>query len=329
MACSVCSARSIIFLFLLSAIPFAYIISLELASPPTHVFHYHSSGFFRDCAMWDDLNRRFIVGFFDNGLGEIRVPDDHSSDTVLEEVTLVKDLDLAGNASLGIAFDRPRNRLLVAVADVHGNKYSGLAAYDLSTWKRQFLTQLNGPSNGKAFADDVAVDPEGNAYITDVVGSQIWKVGKDGDLLTTIKSPLFIQKQWFKNLLGLNGIVYHPDGFLLVVHTLSGKLFKIDLSNKDEEAVKLIKVNGGSLILGDGLLLLSPSKLVVAGIPSGRLVESSDGWESGSVVGKFKGSGHRLASAATVKDGKVYLNHVFGMGYPKKKHAIVEAVFST
>ncbi|XP_065860328.1 uncharacterized protein [Euphorbia lathyris] len=328
MPCSLCSARSLIFFFILSAIPVAYIISLELASPPTHVFHYHSSGFFRECAKWDDLNRRFIVSYFENGLGEIRVPDDHS-DGVLEEVTLVKDADLAGNASLGIAFDRPRNRLLVAIADVFGNRYSALAAYDLSTWKRLFLTQLSGPSNGKAFADDVAVDPEGNAYITNAAGSQIWKVGKDGDLLTTIKSPLFIQKQWYKNLVGLNGIVYHPDGFLLVVHTFSGKLFKIDVSNKNEEAVKLIKVNGGSLTLGDGLLLLSPSKLVVAGNPSGRLVESSDGWESASVVGKFKGPSHRLASAATVKDGKVYLNHLVGMGYPNKKHAFVEAVFST
>ncbi|WCJ22322.1 Calcium-dependent phosphotriesterase superfamily protein [Euphorbia peplus] len=324
-----CSGRSLLLLFLISAVPAAYIISLELTPPSTHVFTYHSSGFFRECSKWDDLNRRFIVSFFENGLGEIRVPDgdDQSSGGVLEEVTVVKDVDLAGNSSLGIAFDRPRNRVLVAVADVLRNKYSALAAYDLSTWKRLFLTQLSGPSDAKAFADDVAVDPEGNAYVTDVVGSQIWKVGKDGELLTPIKSPLFIQKQWYQNLVGLNGIVYHPDGFLLVVHTFSGKLFKVDLS-KDEESVKLVNVNGGSLIMGDGILLLSPSKLVVAGNPSGRLVESSDGWESASIVGKFKGPTHRLASAATLKDGKVYLNHLVGMGYPKKKHAIVEAVFS-
>lgn len=69
-----------------------------------------------------------------------------SEEEVLEEVPVVKDVDLAGNASLGIAIDRPRNRLLAVYADPLGNRYGALAAYDLSTWKRLFLTQLSGPS---------------------------------------------------------------------------------------------------------------------------------------------------------------------------------------
>lgn len=181
--------------------------------------------------------------------------------------------------------------------------------------------------DGKSFADDVAVDAEGNAYVTDCKGSKIWKVAADGKLLSTIKSPLFIPKVWYKNLVGLNGIVYHPDGFLLVVHTFSGSLLKVDLSNKEEEVVKLVTVVGGSLTFGDGLELLSPTQLVVAGNPSARLVESSDGWETASIIAVFNGPKHRLASAATVKDGKVYLNHLIGMGYPRRKHALVQAVF--
>ncbi|OAY61928.1 uncharacterized protein LOC110613282 [Manihot esculenta] len=327
MAFSLCSTKSLFFLFFISAIPLAFIISLELAKPTTHVFHYHSSGFFRECAKWDDLNRRFIVSFLDGGVGEIRVPDDYSSDTVLQEVTVVKDVDVAGNSSLGIVVDQPRNRVLVVTANVLGNKYSGLASYNLSTWDRLFLTTLSGPNDEASFADDVAVDAEGNAYVTDAKSSKIWKVGKDGELLSIIKNPLFISKEWYKNVVALNGIVYHPDGFLIAIHTFSGNLYKIDVA-KDNE-VKLIKVSGGSLSFGDGLELVSPTTLVVAGNPSGRLVESSDGWETASVVAKFKGPAHRLATAATVKEGKVYLSHMIGMGYPKKKHAIVEAIFST
>lgn len=240
---------------------------------------------------------------------------------------MVKDADLTGNASLGISVDRPRNRLLVAVADVFGNRFSALAAYDLDTWNRLFLTQLNGPSDEKAFADDVAVDAEGNAYVTDAKATKIWKVSVNGELLSTIQNPLFAAKEWYRNLISLNGIVYHPDGYLIVIHTLTGELFKIDLAKGDE--VKVIKVAGGPLTFGDGIELLSPTKLVVAGNPSGRLVESTDGWETAAVVAKFKGPAHRLATAATVKDGRVYLNHMFGIGYPKKKHALVEAVFST
>lgn len=172
------------------------------------------------------------------------------------------------------------------------------------------------------------MDAEGNAYVTDAKASKIWKVGVDGELLSIIRSPLFIAKEWYRNLVGLNGIVYHPDGYLLVIHTFSGNIFKIDVAKGGEE-VKVVDVAGGPLTFGDGLELLSPTKLVVAGNPSGRLVESLDGWQSASVVGRFKGPSHRLATAATVKDEKVYLNHMFGLGYPKKKHALVEAVFST
>lgn len=178
----------------------------------------------------------------------------------------------------------------------------------------------------KSFADDVAVDIEGNAYVTDAKSSKIWKVGVDGELLSIIRSPLFIPKEWYKNLVGLNGIAYHPDGFLIVIHTFSGNLFKIEIGKGDHQ-VKLIEVKGGPLSFGDGIELLSATKLVVAGNPSARLVESSDGWETASVVAKFSGPAHRLATAATVKDGRVYLNHMFGLGFPKKKHALVEAVF--
>ncbi|GMI76021.1 hypothetical protein like AT2G16760 [Hibiscus trionum] len=325
MALRFCSPRFLVFVFLVSAIPIAYIISEERAEPTNHVFRYHSTGFFRECAKWDDQGRRFLASFLEGGVGEIHVPEYYTPGVVLQEKTVVKDFDLAGNSSLGIAVDRPRNRLLVVIADVLRNRYSALAAYDLSTWNRLFLTQLSGPSDEKSFADDVAVDADGNAYVTDAKASKIWKVGANGEFLSVIRNPLFTPKEWYKSLVALNGIVYHPDGYLIVIHTFSGNLFKIDLNKGDE--VKLIEVDGGSLVFGDGLELISPTKLVVAGNPSGRLVESSDGWETASVVAKFKGPVHRLATAATVKDGKVYLSHLVGMGYPKKTHALVEAVF--
>lgn len=186
---------------------------------------------------------------------------------------------------------------------------------------------MGGAGDGKSLADDVAVDGNGNAYITDAKGSKIWKVGVDGHLLSVITSPLFHpREEWYYNLVGLNGIVYHPNGFLLVIHTSTGSLFKIDAGK--EEVVTKIELVKGSLVMGDGLELLSPTRLVVAGTPSGRLVESLDGWETAAVVGRYVGPMHRMATSATVKDGKVYLNHAFGGGLPRRKHVINEAVFS-
>ncbi|XP_059311808.1 uncharacterized protein LOC132063329 [Lycium ferocissimum] len=320
-----CSTKFFLLIFFVSAIPIAFVIHLETSAPTTHVYHYHSTGWLRECSKWDGPNSRFIVSFFEGGLGVIPVHADYSSRNVLQEIPVVKDVDLTGNASLGFTIDRERNRVLVAIADVFGNRYSALAAYDLTSWNRLFLTKLSGPEDEKAFADDVVVDTEGNAYITDAKANKIWKVGANGELKYTIKNPVFTPKEWYNKLVGLNGIVYHPNGYLLVAHTFSGNLYKIEIAKGDE--VKLVKINNGSLKFGDGMELLSSTKLIVAGNPT-RLVESSDDWESGTIVGKAKGAIHRLATAATVKEGTVYLNHMIGLGYPRKKHVLVEAVFS-
>lgn len=132
----------------LSAIPVGIIVSLERAQPATHVYHYHSSGWFRECAKWDSDNHRFIVSYFEGGVGQISVPENEKElqGRVLEEVRLVKETQLGGNASVGLTIDRNRNRVLVVNADVLGNRYGALVAYDLSTWNRLFLTQLSGPS---------------------------------------------------------------------------------------------------------------------------------------------------------------------------------------
>ncbi|KAM7521409.1 hypothetical protein LguiA_011311 [Lonicera macranthoides] len=72
-----------------------------------------------------------------------------------------------------------------------------------------------------------------------------------------------------------------------------------------------------------------PALLVVAGTPFTRLVERNDNWESARVIGKYSALRHRLPTATTVKDRKVYIRHLFGMGYPGNKHALVEALFTS
>ncbi|KAK9050715.1 hypothetical protein SSX86_030315 [Deinandra increscens subsp. villosa] len=61
----------------------------------------------------------------------------------------VLNTDAVGNGTCGVFIDRPRNRVVVAIADVFGNTYSAVAAYDLDSWKRLFFTQLS--SSGSLF----------------------------------------------------------------------------------------------------------------------------------------------------------------------------------
>ncbi|CAH1434178.1 unnamed protein product [Lactuca virosa] len=330
MASFFCSTRFLLLLLVLSAIPVAIIISLESATPSSHYYQFHSTGWFRESSKWDEVKRRFIVSFTDGGgLGVVHVPDDHNpnDNVVLEEIPVVKNTDAVGNGTCGLFIDRPRNRVVVAIADVFGNTYSAVAAYDMDSWKRLFFTQLSSSADGKSFADDVAVDAEGNAYVTDAKGTQIWKVGVDGELLSVIRSPLFHAKEWYKDIVTLNGIAYHPNGYLLVSHTMTGNLFRVEIKNNNK--VTVVKVDG-SLSIADGMeLLAGGTKLVVAGANGVKLVESKDDWATASVIGRSPVLKHRIATAALVKDGKVYINHALGMGYPNKKHVLLQATFSS
>jgi sugar lactone lactonase YvrE len=189
----------------------------------------------------------------------------------------------------------------------------------------RLLTHRYWFAGESTFPDDVASDEDGNAYVTDAMGGKIWKVSPDGALLGVISNATFTQRPGARhNLIGLNGIVHHPNGYLLVVHTSGGDLFKVD---PKAETVRVVKVQG-SLRRGDGLELLSATRLVVAGMPS-RLVDSSDDWETARVTGQYVGPIHRVGSSATVKEGNVYINHIFGFGLGKKKtHVLAKAVFT-
>ncbi|KAF3773465.1 hypothetical protein EJ110_NYTH47971 [Nymphaea thermarum] len=324
MALAMPSGSFMAVLLLLTAVPMAFIVSLERSASSGPHIGYHSKWWFRESVEWDDRGRRFIVSCFEGGLGQIVVPDGDFSGALEEETAVAALKELPGISFLGIRVDRRRNRLLVVLADALRGRFGGVAAYDLDSWQQLFLTQLSGP-DVKTLADDVAVDDDGNAYVTDAKGSKIWKVGVNGELLSTIQSDLFTErKEWYLNFIGLNGIVYHPSGFLLVIHTSTGSLFKVDV---DKELVSKVEIVQGSLMFGDGMELLSATQLVVAGTPSGRLVESLDGWKTAKVIGRYIGPMHRIASAATVKDGKTYVHHIVGLGLGKSKHLITEAVF--
>ena len=80
----------------------------------------------------------------EGGLGIIPISNSTTT-SVLPEIPVVKDADLYTNATLGLTIDSKRNRVVVVISDLLGNKYSAVAAYDLSDWSRLFLTQLSGP----------------------------------------------------------------------------------------------------------------------------------------------------------------------------------------
>lgn len=186
-------------------------------------------------------------------------------------------------SSVGLHIDQKRNRLLAAVSDpgvsvntatVTQAKLAGIAVYALKSGRRLAYYDLGQLAEGAHFANDIALDADGNIYVTDSFSPIVYKIGKQG------KPAIFVQNDLFKGEgFNLNGIVFHPRGYLIVMKSNSGELYKISLRGE----VTLIKTEF-SLKGGDGLVLAENESLAViqnSGVVS-RL-ESADNWKSATL----------------------------------------------
>ncbi len=191
-------------------------------------------------------------------------------------------------SAIGIFADNQRNRLLIAISDQGSSsksseatqqKIAKLGIYDLSTGERQQMIDLGVLKSGAHFANDIAVDDQGNAYITDSKMPLIYRVTPAGEASIFVEHPdLGAAPEAF----GLNGIVFHPDGYLIAAKAANQSLYKIPIA--DPNAVK--KVTLDPLPASpDGLELLSNGQLVVisnAQAKASRL-GSGDNWASAKV----------------------------------------------
>jgi hypothetical protein len=102
---------------------------------------------------------------------------------------------------------------------------------------------------------------------------------------------------------GLNGIVYHPNGYLIVANTGAGRLYKVDLNNGNAVS----EVGGISSLPGDGLTLVGTTDLYVVTGSGSRvaLVRSNDNFATASVV-DTDDTGYSMATTSTYVNGGVY-----------------------
>lgn len=177
-------------------------------------------------------------------------------------------------------------------------KTAGLFVVDLANAQLIRSVRLDSLNPGvNHFANDVAFDRQGNAYVTDSFAPVIYKVTTDFKVSEFAKDTLFTGKQGFN----LNGIVYHPDNFLLVVKSNEGKLFKVDVQNPN----KVTEVVGINLPGGDGMVLVNDDLYVVNGQKQVSLVRSADGWKTAAVV-KTDAAGYDQATTNVEVGGRVY-----------------------
>lgn len=266
---------------------------------------------------WDANGKHFLLSSIAEGT-VYSVTDDGTTEA------FVKDANL--KASIGLQVDVERNRLLVCnsdpivFSDPSASGDIALGIYDLTTGKRlQWVSLTDVAPTGRHFANDVAIGKEGNAYVTDTFSPVIYKVDLEG------KASVFAKDEHFSSkAAGLNGIVYHPDGYLLAAVSDEGTLYKIPLDAPDKPvAVKLEKALGfdGMLLLDNGLLV----GVSVGQTPTIYQLKSTDHWASASIVASAPNS---PASTVTVRDGEVYAIYPhFSDPTPPDAYEIVRVVF--
>ena len=211
-------------------------------------------------------------------------------------------------STYGLKIHPDGKRLFACVSDANYSKYTNpatrmkmarLISIDLKTGKRLSDTDLSQLVPGKHFANDLTFDAQNNAYITDSFAGAVYKVDQNGKASLLAKDDLFKTEG-----VGLNGIVYHPSGFLIVDNSSKGQLFKLDL--KDPKKVSRIAID--QYFMGaDGLLLNDNNTLsMVVNGGSDKIFQltSTDNWTSAKVAASTQVTDRFAYPSTATQNGK-------------------------
>ncbi|GAA2836595.1 SMP-30/gluconolactonase/LRE family protein [Kitasatospora paracochleata] len=236
-------------------------------------------------ATWDPVHRRFLVGSMPHGTVSTVRPDG-STATLIDDPALV--------SVVGLHVDAAHHRVLVVNGDTGAGlrstpatarRTAGLGAYDLTTGRRLFYTDLAAVAGdgGEHLGNDVAFGPDGTAYVTDSFAPLVYRVGVDGAASVLVRDArLAVSPGGF----GLNGIV--RQGGVLVIGTYeTGALWRVPIACPDT-FTRVAVAGGADRLIGLDGLLARPGG-TVAGVTnrlggSGAEAEvelhSPDGWRT-------------------------------------------------
>lgn len=186
-------------------------------------------------------------------------------------------------STAGLHIDTKTNRLLIAHGDMGAFQNRpptgaslSLYAYDLATREPLFFADMsNLYVSERHFTNDVTTDADGNAYVTDSFSPVIYRVTPTGE------ASVWLEHQGFGQAgLGLNGIEFHPDGYLIAANMNEGRWFKIPVDSPAD----ITEIQLGEPIHTDGLIL-HPSGALVS-VDEGRVVwlTSTDDWATANVT---------------------------------------------
>jgi sugar lactone lactonase YvrE len=223
---------------------------------------------------WDPLRRTFLLTSIRHGTVEVVRPGGTTK-------TLISDPRMVSTFGVHVV----RDRVYVAYGDMGMGsrstadttyKASGLGVFDLATGRPLHVVDLAiGP--GPHAANDVAVDHAGNAYVTDPATDALYRVDRLGHATVLARDP-----RLGSTTIGLNGIVWHPNGFVLAVRYDTGALFKVTRDGQVSEVTLDRPLVGGDGmdLRPDGSLAVVTNSLAAPGEAAVSVLRSNDGWRT-------------------------------------------------
>lgn len=300
------SKRPLLYIFVFFIVFLLPIPSSVLARQP-HTINFRSPNLYPEGLAWDPSAQHFLVGSLRQGI--IAAVSDAG---VVE--TLISDPSLPENVTVsGLAVDSLKKRLL---AVIHAREplppFSALAAYDLRSRQRLFLSLLDPADDDGAtrpIAKDVAVDYKGNAYVTNSAGNYIWKVNDKGEAAIFSKAPQYtahpVDGDTPYSSIGLTGIAYISKGYLLVVQSSTGKVFKVD---EVDGRAKLVLLNEDLKDANDIAIRSDGVVFVVSPVNKLWCLKSQDSWAEGVVYDKIDIDLERFPTSVAVGErGRAYV----------------------
>ncbi|WP_132051249.1 SMP-30/gluconolactonase/LRE family protein [Pseudocnuella soli] len=259
---------------------------------------FTQTNLFPEGVVYDPFNNWFYVSSLTRGdIGIVKT--DGSYTTFIDDPALV--------ATNGLELDAARKRLLVT------NNVGGVGAYDLRTGQRLWYADLAALAPGAPlFINDVALDPQGNAYVTNSASPIIYKITPDGQASIFFQSDAFALTSGF----GFNGIEWGTDGggYLLVAFSARNQVIKF--SAKDPAQYSVVQLD--ALLAGpDGLLLSKDGKQLIvvsnAGGTDAARVQSfttNNKWASGTQTDTYA-TGAVFPTTATSDGKNVYVLYAY------------------
>lgn len=258
----------------------------------SHVINFRWPNLYPESFTWDPKSDHFVVGSLRHRQ-LISVSDAGVASPLLSDDSLP-----ANSSFLGITLD-PRLHRLLAVVHRQSPPFSALASYDLPTFRQLFLTPLDADPL-PTVANDVAVDYDGNAYVTDSANDVIFKVTEQGEAAILSRSQSFKSQAVDPTVpyhnCGLNGVVYNSKGYLLVTQSNTGKLFKVSVDDGTARRVILNK----DLTAADGIASRKDGVVLVVSQHKLYFIKSDDSWSEGIVFDETALEEERHASAVAV-----------------------------